>query len=267
VRTTTSSVRSWGAVAPEDQSLVYRVVGTLEYMSALRDLDAFLGSASAEEIAAADRFVASRPEFTVFTRLSDRFRLSSQAWINSGQGAAQQRGLMWVVALARLEAGAIVGTFTTLPAPFEIVGPSRWEMPAYKELLMDGALTHYLALTNDGNVAMVAKKPPDSEMLAYIRRLNLARAMLSAAARSNAQELSPQDWAELVKQDKQMLATRNRFSSALADFVASQNYSNTNQSVTPGSLRAMLRACPAQLAAEQRELAAGTAKVQTFRTR
>jgi hypothetical protein len=253
-------------VAPEDQSLVYRVVGTVEYLSALRDLDSFLGSASAEEIAAADRFVTSRPEFTVFTRMAGRFRPASQVMIADGRNAGQERGLMWVVALARLEAGAIVATFTTLPAPFELVGPTRWEMPAYKELLMDGAQTHYLALTNDPNVVMVAKKPPDSEMLAYIRRLNLARAMLSAAARSNAADLAALEWVQLVEQDKQMLVTRDRFSTAVSDYVAAQNYTTTNHSTTSGPQRTILQACGAQLAGERRELAAGTAKV-TFRTR
>jgi hypothetical protein len=253
-------------VTPEDQSLVYRVVGTLEYLSALRNLDAFLSSASPEEIAVADKIVSSRPQFTVVTRLSDRFRPGSQQWTFGGQGAAEKRGLMWVVALARLEAGAIVGTFTTLPAPFEIVGPSRWEMPAYRELLMDGALTHVWALANDPSVAAIALKPPDSEVLAFIRRINLTRAMLSAAARSNAQELSPQNWSLLVEQDRQLLATRNRYSAALARYVASQNYSLVNSSVT-AQQRAIVRACGAQLAAEQQELAAGTAKVQHFRVR
>jgi hypothetical protein len=267
VTTTTKTINSWGAVTLEDQSLVYRVVGTLEYMSALRNLDAFLSAASAEELAVADRIVTSRPEFTVFTRLSDRFRSGSQQWAFGGQGAAEKRGLMWVVALARLEAGAIVATFTRLPSPFEIVGPSRWEMPAYKELLMDGAMTHVWALANDGQAAVVARKPPDSEVLAYIRRINLTRAMLNAAARSNAPELPPQAWSQLVEQDRQLVAARKLFSAAIAEYVAKQNYSMISTQISVGQQKAFAMYCKAQLAGEQRELAAGTARVHTFKAK
>lgn len=89
------------------------------------------------------------------------------------------------------EAGAILGTFTTLPSPFEVVGPTKWEMAAYRELLMDGAQTHYWAIANDpnapsSNTATDFLRAPGPEMLAYIRRLNLARSMLNAAAMSNA---------------------------------------------------------------------------------
>lgn len=241
------------------------MVGTFEYISSLRNLDAFLSSATSEELAAADQFVISRPQFTVFTQLADRFRddqLSRQALLER-QATAQKKGLMWVVALARLEAGAILGTFTKTPSPFEIVGPTRWEMPAYKELLMDGAQTHFLALSNDSNVAVVARKIPDTEMLSYIRRLNLARSMLSAAARSHAQELSPEDWLQLQSQDRQMMQTLGRFSQRVSKYVASLN---TNNVTTTTSERQIsdVHACKSQLIGEQRELAMGTAKVRSF---
>ena len=170
---------------------------------------------------------------------------------------------MWVVALARIEAGAILATFTTLPSPFEIVGPSQWEMPAYKELLMDGAQTHFLALANDVNVGAVATKLPGTETLAYIRRLNLARAMLNAAARSNAQELSLSEWLQLEAQDRQLLAMRNRLSLKVSRYVATLNSTSVNKTMTEQQ-RTNVAACILQLAGEQRELAAGTAKVQTF---
>lgn len=252
-------------MTPNDESVLVRVVGTFEYLSSLRNLDAFLSSASSEELAAADKFVTARPQFTVYTQLADRFRQgsASQPLQLDRQTAAQKKGLMWVVALARLEAGAILGTFTKLPAPFETVGPTRWELPAYKELLMDGAQTHFLALNNDANVAIVARKIPDTEMLSYIRRLNLARSMLSAAARSNAQELSPEDWLQVQSQDRQLLLTLGRFSQRVNGYVASLN--NTNVSKTTSErIKSEVIACGAQLAGEQRELAAGTARVRTF---
>lgn len=95
-------------------------MGTLEYLSALRNLDAFINAASPEELAAADRFVAARPQFTVYSRIADRFRQVQSALPSAGTSddAAKKRGLIWVVALARLEAGAILGTFSTNSSPF-----------------------------------------------------------------------------------------------------------------------------------------------------
>ncbi len=264
--TTTTTIQKWGGITPENQSSIYRAVGTLEYISALRNLDAFLRSASREEITAADKIVSSHPQFAVYTGLANQSHGSSGTLVSwrSGQSPSKKQGLMWVVALARLEIGSIVGTFTVLPSPFEIVGPSQWEMPAYKDLLMDGAQTHFKALANDTNLASVALKIPGTEMLAYIRRLNLARAMLSAAARSNAQELSPQDWTQLVAQDAQLLAVRDRFSLRVNRYLAALNsYSKETKTIT-GEEYTQVNACTRQLIGERRELAAGTAKAQTF---
>jgi len=168
---------------------------------------------------------------------------------------------MWVVALARLEAGAILGTFTTLPAPFEIIGPSQYEMPAYKELLMDGAQTHYWALVNDASVKAVAANPPGTEMLAYIRRLNLARAMLSAAARSNAKDLSSTQWSQLVEEDQQLLNLRNSYSQQIDRYLALMRSTNVNKSIPDSAVRSV-KACGLQLEGERQELQAGTASFQ-----
>jgi len=246
-----------------------RIVGTLEYLSALRNFDAFLQAASSEEIAAADKIVSSRPQFTVFTELADRFRQGPGTSRTSPAAleASQKRGLMWVVALARLEAGAILATFTTIAAPFETVGPTKWEMPAYKNLLMDGAQTHYLALTNDSNVAVVALKLPDTEMLAYIRRLHLTRTMLNAAARSNARELSPHDWSELEAQDRQLQSTHDRFSLRVKRYIASLNSYSRESKTTVSDPYTKVNACGAILWGEKVELAAGTAWKETFKAK
>lgn len=244
---------------------MYRVVGTLEYLSALRHLDAFHRSASSEELDAADKIVSSRPQYAVFTGMSDRFRQTpAVGQTSSNNQAAPKKGLMWVVALARMEAGAIMGTFTTQANPFEVVGPTLWEMPAYKELLIDGAQTHYLAISNDANVATVAMKVPDSETLSYIRRLNLARSMLSAAARSKAQEMSPQEWSQVEMQDKQLLTIRDRFAQRVSRHLDLINSNATSQTPVSDKLRTNAKACSMQLLGERRELLAGTATVQTF---
>lgn len=245
--------------------LVNRIVGTLEYISALRNFDAFLSTATKEEIEAADRFVSSRPEFTVYSQLSDRFRQQPVlAYSSNSEPSAKKTGLMWVVALARLETGGILATFSTHSNPFEVVGPTLWEMPAYRELLMDGAQTHFWALANDPNVAAVAMKIPGTEMLSYIRRIDLARSMLSAAARSNAQALSPNDWSQFISQDSKLLGMRHQYSFSVKKYLASLNSYSKETTTSKGKEYRVGGGCPAQLQNEARELAAGTAWIQVI---
>lgn len=186
------------------------------------------------------------------------------AYSSGSEPRAKKTGLMWVVALARLEAGGILATFSTHANPFEVVGPTHWEMPAYRELLMDGAQTHFWALANDPNVAAVAMKIPGTEMLSYIRRVNLARSMLSAAARSNAQALSPIEWSQLTAQDSQLLSMRNQYSFRVKKYLASLNSYSKEAISSNGKEYTNVSACGKQLAGEARELAAGTAWIQVI---
>jgi hypothetical protein len=238
----------------------------------LRNLDAFLKNATQDELKAADDIVRSRPQFAVYSQLAEKFRPGNSPALSQATGLAnlnkqprspERRGLMWVVALARLEAGAVIGTFTTIPAPFEVVGPTEYEMPAYKELLMDGAQMHFWGLANDAHLPDVTKSIPGTEMLAYLRRLNLARKMLSAAVRSNAKELAPQEWVQVVEQDQKLLELRDGFEATITAYVISLNRVNQSSS-TSTSNRNSVGACGIQLAGERAELRAGTATVQTF---
>jgi hypothetical protein len=263
-------VNKSGFITAEDQTLIYRVVGTLEYLSALRHLDAFLNVATAEELAAADRIVSSRPQFTVYTKLADSTRAGPSAKPSSpalDQKAGQRKGLKWVVALARVETGAILATFTQVPSPFEVIGPSRWEMPAYKELLLDGAQTHFWGLMNDPYVKVVAMKAPDADLLAYIRRLTLARAMLSAAARSNAPDLTAQQWNELGGEEQQLVTLQNAFSQRVQNYLASLKTSSASQSVDDFDKIRFSKICGTQLAGIQAEMLSGTAQMAVFKTR
>ncbi len=261
-----STVQRWGAITNDNQTIVHRVVGTLEYFSALRNLDAFMQIASEDEVEAADRIVSSRPQYDIHTNIAARFQDSANTQLQTPNRASSvvQRGLKWVIALARVEAGAILATFTAVTSPFEIVAPTRWEQSAYQELLMDGAQTHFLALGNDANFPIVASKTPDTETLAYLRRISLARAMLMAAARSNMHNLSAQNWSQLVAQDKQLLEYGNQITNKVRQYVASLNSAKAyNGTLQSNELKSMLlNGCG--LIQAQNELAAGKAKVQTF---
>lgn len=250
-------------MSSEDQSLIHRVVGTLEYVSALRHLDAFVQSASREELDAADKFISSHPQFAVNTRLADRMRTSVSSSVNAG---TRKLGLAWVIALARIETAGILATFTTMTSPFELVGPTQFEMAAFKELLMDDAQTHYLALSNDLNLLAVSRKVPGTEMLAYIRRINLARSMLDAAVRSQLADLSAQDYAVLGAQDRTLSMMRKNLANRVNKYLEHLNYTRQNSSVTESEYSSV-NACAQMLKGELKELAAGTATVQSFNFR
>ena len=80
---------------------MYRAVGTIEYASALQNLDAFMQMASNEDRDAADRIVKARPQYVVHSGLSNKLRGLPEAF--SSDPAKERQGLSWVIALARVE--------------------------------------------------------------------------------------------------------------------------------------------------------------------
>jgi hypothetical protein len=222
VVTTTSWFESTAHLTPEDKSLVYRVVGFLEYSMALRNLDEFVKQASKEELQAADEWVADRPEFTIYTNLSRRVQ-SAQSTLAPASKNDDRQGLAWVTALARVELGGILATFSSYESPYEVVGPTQFDLPAYRELLMDASQSHVWALANDRELDRAASGVPDTKMLAYLRRVGLIRLLLNAAARANAKELARAQMQELVAQDNQLQNQQDRFGVTIATYLRAMN--------------------------------------------
>jgi len=203
-----------------------------------------------------------RPEFTVYTNIAPRVQRLPSTLV-PGTAAEPRRGLAWVLALARSELGGIIATFGQHPSPFAAVRPTSLELDAYRTLLLDGSQTHYWALVNDPNLVKVAGSVHDTQMLAYIRRLNAVRHFLHAGANGYAQELKPPQVAEVVAEDQKLGSLRQDFVASVADYLRSMTYSQTSSQTTTDS-QAMARACSAQLRGEVVEMRLGTAKVQTF---
>ena len=248
---------------------MYRVVGFLEYGVALRYFDALLQQLTPEELKAVDAIVGDRPEFAVHTNIAKRVQAAPSSLVpvsastSSEQSKTERRGLAWVMALARVEVGGVLATFTGHPSPFEAVGPSKYEMSAYQQLLLDGAQTHYWALANDPEARRVAKIVPDTQTLAYIRRLNVAQHFLVAAIQSQSNNLNPLQIAEAMKQKQQLEGLRGVYSSNVAEYIALMN---SRQEVTTKKLRpeqTSVEACFAQLRYEPKALARGAAQSTT----
>lgn len=264
--TTTNTTRV-ARLTPTDRTLVDRTVGSLEYGSALRLFDNLLQQVNKEELAAIDAIVAERPEFGVYSGLSVRAGSPGNVLVLGGapvNSAQQRRGFAWIIALARLELGGILATFTPARGPFDVVGTTPYDLEAYGELLLDGAQAHYQALASDPNVVRVARKIPDREVLSYIRRISVARQMLHAAMRANANRLTPPQLDTLYNQDRELSYWQEGYKSNVSAYLAANNYTKSTSSSTTMN-REIWHGCGIMINGALNELRAGTATSQAIK--
>ena len=250
-------------MTPDDARMVARLVGFLEYGKALQNFDTLISTLTEYEREAVDELVKERDEFAVYTNLSRGLqRVPSSLAEVAGAGDRndfQQRGLAWVMALARVELGAMLAGFTHVPSPFEAVRPSQYEMLQYIELLQDGARTHFWALRNDPALRQVARLSPQrTEVLSYSRRLVITRAMLRAALGAGIRDYTPLQLRELAYRLQYLNDLQRGFRAKIEMYLAGAQ--STSRS-TKRSTGRFVAACRALLRAEQRELSAGTARV------
>jgi len=186
------------------------MVGSYEYDQALNHFDQLLQIANSEELAAIDEIVKQHDQYAVYTNLSRKVEKGESSLAEPKKAKDDQferRGLAWVIALARIEMGAMLATFSDLPTPFAAVSPGLYELPAYLELLLDGARTHYWALFSDPFLKQIAAKTilkPDHQTNAYVRRLAVARAFVYAVAKMGADRFSDQQRTELLNWKNQL---------------------------------------------------------------
>ncbi|MCA9144982.1 MAG: hypothetical protein H6823_11145 [Planctomycetaceae bacterium] len=201
------------------EQLAARIVGFLEYGMALQSLDRLVATASEKELAVIDEIVKDRDEFVVMTNLASQYE---SELLRTPQSNNIRRGLAWVMALARVELGAMRAGFTDVRNPFELVPPSRYEFAEYVEIMVDSARTHYLALGNDPNAHLYARwnqapikpgrMPTDAQVLterqaiAYARRTVLASQFVDAVESLGKTQLSADQYVQL-QQAKQHLAS------------------------------------------------------------
>jgi hypothetical protein len=238
-----------------------RVVGYLEYGNALDDLDRLVSMSSPEELNAINEIIRERDEFTIYSNLSNQLPTNGASGSVSGQeSVGTRRGLAWVIALARVEFGAIVAGFTPHPNPYMFVNPRAYDFRQSIELLLDGALTHREALMQDRDFRDVAEVGgPIMETLAYSRRVRIAGKMLEGAMKAGTASYSPSQVAELDRYHKDLNKVHDVLVGQIRQYVAAQ-VQHTDET----TIREFLDACTVQLDAERRELAAGTATVRRY---
>lgn len=218
--------------------MIYRLVGFVEYGKALEHFDALLQAVTPEELQAVEQIITASDEFAVYTVTQ---KAAAPGAGTNNLTAASHRGLAWMMALARVEMGAMIGAFAQDTNPFENVRPSRFEMTAYRELLLEGARSHYVALSSDPELQQVARRsPPDARTLTYLRRTNLARHFVISAARAGAQDFTPAQQAELLTVKTELDNLFGGFVRTIQEYLASGT-TNTTSSSSIGST--VLKAC------------------------
>jgi hypothetical protein len=229
---------------------------------ALRSLDEFAQRATKEELQAANEWIVERPEFTIYSNLSRRVQ-SAQSSLAPTTTDDRRKGLAWVTALARVELGGIYATFASVESPYEAVGVTDFDREAYAELLMDAAQTHVWALVNDPQLERAAGGTPDTMMLAYLRRLGVARSLLTAAGKANGSQLDRLQGQEFVEQYSKLSGLHERFAVTIAAYLRAMNLRETT-TTTKQVNDTVVYACQAQLQREKQALASGKATIQTY---
>ena len=250
----------------QDSREVLRIVGFFEYVNALRNLDSLIKGLPPEQLKAIDDYVKKQPEFTVYVNLS---RLIPQKPSTLGEKPLRagdpfaRRGLAWMTALARTEVGSMLAVHTQVSRPFRFVGPTRFDGKEYRELLFDGARTHYWALQNDRAFpAALRSVSVNDGLVAYSRRLLLSRALLHAAVGSSAPEsFYPAQRSELMAWKRFMDGAQAAIVLKIQRYLTDKVNTKVERTSRSGYLS---RVCQSILRAEKREIARGTAKVKSI---
>lgn len=247
-------------MTPVDRQLIYRTVGFLEYATALRMLDELVVKADAEEREALDELVGKRAEFRVYSGLHRR--AAAAAAVDPRGTNYERKGLAWVAALARAELGGMLASLTPVAGPFDVLA-ADWDREAYGELLLDGALTHYAALASDPRARAVAMQAPDSELLAYIRRLSVARQMLHAALRIESDRLTPAQVESTAGYDRDLYALQQLYARHLYGYLQAKNR-DSYESTTSVREKTVWQGCTYMIDGALRELKTGTATAESL---
>jgi hypothetical protein len=169
-----------GETAPEDLQLG-RLVGYIEYLMALRHFDRLVAITSPAERQALEDMAADDDRFVVYSNLSRKYdslepastlRIAGRSNHPKSKGPFEQRGLSWMIALARVELGAMRAGYTGESSstarrlynatrsqkqgllvdgsgPFGKLPPTDFDREAFLEILMDGARQHFYELRTE----------------------------------------------------------------------------------------------------------------------
>lgn len=247
----------------DDSHLLYRIVGYYEYQRALENLDRLIRISSPDELKIYEQIVRERPELSVATNLSRRLqRLPSSLAepVLEPNDDFIRNGLPWMTALARVELGAMLSGFSPAKHAFQALTPTPFDQASYHELLLDGARAHYWSLYDDPRLKWMMGQRSEGVykiVLSYARRLLIARSMLRTAQGMAGGMYTPVQHQEVLQWRRNMDDAQEALVKKIEQLVGV-----TTLVASRTVDRDFTRACTSLLSAEQRELQAGTARVE-----
>ena len=140
-----------------------------------------------EDFDAINEILADHREFDLFVKLPDGFRGNTSVNDVEDRQDNRRSGLEWVIALARVEFGAMVAGFTAHPDPYQWVQPESIAYNATLQLLLEGVEGHYMALQDPAKTDTQLKELYEDNRvkvaLAKARRIRIARMMIQVLGR------------------------------------------------------------------------------------
>ena len=181
-----------------DDSIPYRLVGTYEYDRALKLLTQLVAKSTKEEIKVYDKVLGERAEFNFLNGIGLEFdQRPDLAKANNldrkkFNDKFKKGGLAWMMALAKVELGATFSMWGDAQFPFESLFVTEFDVEQFKAILVDDVVAHLRHLRDDPLFKKVLqnKHIPDSNTVAYLRRLKLLTDMLVTLGRSNDQAVA-----------------------------------------------------------------------------
>lgn len=228
-----------------NQSTLRRLVGFHEYGQAIDMLDELVRISTSEEVAVYDKLFRLRPEFTIYTNLSSLIDEQPNSFsIVSASGSQNDRhGIAWVMALARLELFAMVSVYGNEHQLTAMRPPSTLEQDAFRDLLIDGMRMHIGALIGDERYTRVRDRNPDSEMIAYVRRMTLVARIVQTVASLYSEDLTARQRDQLSVWNHDIEEQRNGLLEKIYDYLARTK----KRVVTDSEFQSCMQDCAIQL--------------------
>lgn len=239
----------------------YRLVGFSEYATALNMFTKLVSISNDQELREMDDMIKDHPSLAVFTNLSRGITPPTSTILEPPKDQEDRfakQGLAWMMALARVEYGAMVSGFTDLDNHFHLETLGEKEKEAFTEILLDGVRMHYFSMINEPLGRAVLKGNAGfSQAFGFGRRAVMVRSMINALA-----EVSREDFNQAQQQE---LANINREIGNYADgSIASVSAYLMTNGVSNASFdfdSLDLRGCGAIVRGIKGDLAAGRARI------
>lgn len=195
----------------DNQQDAVRLVGFVEYGKALQDFQRLLQTTPVDELQVMDSLLRDDAQYAVTVNLARRMPQAQRSAFLVGGDADVRRGLPWIIALARLEYGAILAGFSPESVPFPVPAGDALDGQAFDALLLESALMHAWALEIDPVTRSLATRPTtprgsrappplvQHQILAYERRLSLAWKILQAVEARMGTQMSPKQRSEFLE--------------------------------------------------------------------